>query len=81
MKTFSIKELCQRYMVSPHTPLSWIGSGQMEAINVARQPGGKPQWRVTAEALEAFELSRMPSPPAPRKRRRKTDDETIQFYK
>jgi excisionase family DNA binding protein len=48
----------------------WIRSGQLSAVDVAENQGGRPRWRISQEAIEAF-LARRQSPPAvtPPKRR------------
>jgi excisionase family DNA binding protein len=70
--TLSIKDLTRRYGVSQHTVLGWIRAGELRAVNVGRRPGAKkPRWRITAEALAAFELARTPTPTPPRAPRRK----------
>lgn len=79
--TYGVKDLTERYGVGEHTVLGWIHRGELKAIDVSRQRGGRPKWRVTAESLEAFELSRTPTPPAPRTRRRKRQPaEVVEFY-
>jgi excisionase family DNA binding protein len=78
-RTLSVKELCERYGVNQHTVLGWIRSGELTAINVGRRLGTKkPRWRITPEALKAFELLRTPAAPIPRTRRRKQAD--LNFY-
>jgi excisionase family DNA binding protein len=73
--------VCERYGVSEHTVLAWIRSGELRAINVGRRPGArKPRWRVTAEALRAFEERRTPTTTPPRTRRPKQAPDVIQFY-
>jgi hypothetical protein len=80
--TLCVRDLCERYDIGEHTVLGWIRSGELRAINVGRRPGAKkPRWRITQEALEAFELARTPTPVAPRARRRGRPAEVIQFYK
>lgn len=80
-RALTVKDLCERYGVGEHTVLGWIKRGELQAIDVSRQRGGKPRWRVTAEALAAFELLRSSDPaPPPRKRRRKQSAEVVQFY-
>ena len=80
-RTLTVKELAERYGVTGHTVLRWIASGELRAINVGRRPGGKkPRWRITAEALETFELIRSHSPPPPRTRRKKRQTEVTEFY-
>jgi excisionase family DNA binding protein len=79
--TFSVKNLCERYGVTENTVLQWIHSGELKAVNVGRAPTGKkPRWRITKEALEAFELRRTPTPPQPRAKRRKRPTDVLKFY-
>jgi excisionase family DNA binding protein len=79
--TYSVDQVRQKYGVGPHTVLQWIRSGELHAVNVGRSPGGKPHWRITSEALQAFELLRsaQPSDPQPRCRRRR-NPQVIEFY-
>ena len=38
--------------------LAWIARGELEAVNFAERPGGRPRWRISAAALAAFERAR-----------------------
>jgi len=79
---YSVKQICERFAVSEHTVLGWINCGELRAINVGRRPRSKkPRWRVTEEALAAFEHARTPIPPPPRTRRRRRPADVIEFYK
>jgi excisionase family DNA binding protein len=80
--TLTVRDLSDRYAVTEHTVLAWIRSGELRAVNVGRRIGTKkPRWRVTQEALDAFELARTPTPLPPRTRRRKRAEAgVIQFY-
>jgi excisionase family DNA binding protein len=79
--TLFVRDVCKRFGVSEHTVLAWINGGELRAINVGRHPGAKrPRWRITQEALEAFEQSRAVTPPLPRTRRRKQPTDVIEFY-
>jgi excisionase family DNA binding protein len=79
--TYGIKDVCKRFGVGEHTVLAWIHGGELQAINVSRRLGGKPKWRVTAEALQAFELLRSARPLEPcAKQRRKSATDVVQFY-
>lgn len=81
-RTYSVRELTERYAVNEHTVLAWIRSGELRAVNVGVSPGKKkPRWRITESALAEFELSRTASPPPTRTRRRKQPNEPILFYK
>lgn len=79
-RAFTVRDLCERYGIGEHTVLGWIRSRELRAIDVSRNRRGKPRWRVTPEALEAFELIRTPSPPPPRKRRRKPPADLVEYY-
>jgi hypothetical protein len=64
--------------------LGWIHSGELLAIDVSERRGGRPRWRIPAEAWQAFCVARsnqatLPPPRAARRRRRETSD-IIQFY-
>jgi transposase len=77
MATFTIKQLCERYRAGEHTVLGWIRTGELKAINIAKNIGGsRPTWRVTQDAVEAFERLRSSAPEPKRKgnRRRETVD-------
>ena len=76
----TVKQVAERYGVGEHTVLGWIKRAELRAIDVSRRLGGRPQWRITPEALEAFELLRMATPPPPRSRRRRRQPEVIEFY-
>lgn len=79
--TLSVKEVAERFGVSQHTCLTWIRSGELRAVNVGRRLGAKkPRWRITQEALEAFEQLRTPTPPMPRTQRRRQPADVIEFY-
>jgi excisionase family DNA binding protein len=80
--TLTVNDVCERYDVAEHTVLAWIRSGELRAVNVGRKPGAKkPRWRITQEALDAFELLRTPTPILPRTKRRKRSLGIVEFYK
>jgi excisionase family DNA binding protein len=81
--SFSVRQVAERYGVSVHTVLAWITkTGELRAVNVGRSPAGKkPRWRVTEQALAAFEARRTPTPTAPRARRqRRATRDIVAFY-
>ncbi len=78
---FTVRDIQRRYSVTVHTVLGWIRSGELRAVNVGRSLGAKkPRWRITQQALEAFEQLRTPTP-LPKAPRRKRQAEVIEFYK
>jgi excisionase family DNA binding protein len=78
---YTVQDIQRRYGVSVHTVLGWVRSGELRAVNVGRRAGAKkPRWRVSEEALAAFEQLRTPTPPPPRARRKKRPAGIIEFY-
>jgi hypothetical protein len=57
----------------------WIKKGELLAINVASTSCARPQLRITAEALGAFEQRRAAAPP-PQKPRRRRRAAAIDYY-
>lgn len=51
-------ELAERWGVSPAKILAFIRCGELEAVNLAMRPGGRPRWGVSGEAVAAFERRR-----------------------
>ena len=68
-------QLAERWGVSPEKVYAFIRSGELRAINLATQRGGRPRYAISYEDAEAFERSRevvaAPSSP-PVKRRSKS---------
>lgn len=62
-QTYTTDEIASRYGVNISKVIAWIKSGDLAAINVARCPHGeRPRYRITQEALEAFERARTVTP-------------------
>lgn len=78
--TLSVRDIAERYAVSQHTILGWIRAGELRAIDVSRTLGGRPRWRVSEDALAAFEALRTPTPAPATKRRRRQTNQVIAFY-
>jgi excisionase family DNA binding protein len=64
-------EVAARWGVDNDKVLRLIHSGQLKAINTAKNPGGRPRWRISPEWVELFERGRMNRPPQPKPRRRR----------
>lgn len=80
----TVKDVAERYDVTPATVLAWIKSGDLQAVNVGRRANaGKPRWRITAAALEAFEAARTAAaaPVATRRIKDRRRTNVIEFYK
>lgn len=64
--------------------LSWIHSGQLAAVNCAENVGGRPRWRISQQALDAFDAARsnrnqVAAPMARRQRKASTAEITEYF--
>jgi len=75
-------ELAARLRVKPSKVLGWIKTGELPALDVGNGRK-KPRFRISPEAIAAFEAARTSRPPAPApaaRRRRRTDPGVIQFF-
>jgi hypothetical protein len=78
-QSYTVADLAARYRVSEDKIRLWIRKGELAAVNVASTLCGRPQLRVTPEAIAAFEQRRSATtPPAPPKRKRR--QAVIDYY-
>ena len=79
--TYTVPELADRWAVDQHKVLRWLHSGELRGLNLATNRSGRPRWRVSAEAVQLFELSRSsgPTPKVARPRRQKAEG-YIEFF-
>jgi hypothetical protein len=76
----TVHDLARRYRVSAERVRGWIASGALRAVN-RRDPGRRPSFVVTAEALADFERGRAVTPAAPPKpTRRKKQTGQVDYY-
>jgi excisionase family DNA binding protein len=72
-RSLTVAEVAARLRVGEDKVRAWIRKGEMAAVNVAAALCGRPQLRITPEALGAFEQQRSAAPqPRPPQRRRRT---------
>ena len=72
--------VAKRLAVSTDQIVALIHAGHLRAINVAAR-SGKPRWRISTEAIDAFVAARTTTPPMPQTRRRKRrDPAVIEFF-
>jgi hypothetical protein len=77
---YTVADLCRRWRIGEDKLRGFLRRGELVGVNVATDPAGKPQWRVTAESVAAFE-SRRSSVPAPKlQRRRKMPIGFVDFF-
>jgi transposase len=79
----TVRDLMNRFGVGERTVLLWVASGQIKAVNVARNPAARrPSWRFREEDVLAWENGRRTGPaPAPPTRRWKHSADVIEFIK
>jgi len=81
-RDYKVHEFAAKENVGVHTVLAWIANGSLSATNVARDPKGRrPRWRISHEAVRAWELARQSQPPLPRRPRRRKQSEVVEFYR
>jgi hypothetical protein len=75
-------QLAKEWGLAPEKILTWIKTGQLQAINVATSPGGRPRFLIDRADVAAFELTRtVVTPPTPRSRpRRRKSPDVIEFF-
>ena len=55
-RSFSVADVAARLAVNQTKVCGWIARGELRAVNVADRPDGqRARWRITPEALAAFE--------------------------
>lgn len=75
-------QVSKRVGVDVETVYSWINDKQLPAVNMSRSRTAKvPRWIVKESDLETFLTTRATQPAAkPRRRRRGSGEDSIQFY-
>ena len=76
----TVADVAARYRVSPDKVRLWIAKGELAAVNTAAVVCGRPQLRITPEALAAFERSRAAAPPPRPQRRRRRRTGEVDFF-
>lgn len=64
-------KLAKRYGISVDKVIRWILAGELSAMNLATTTSGRPRYKITQEAVEAFEARRAILTPPPRIHRKK----------
>jgi transposase len=76
---YTVRDVAARYRVGEDKVRAWVRRGELAAVNTASALCGRPQLRVTAEALAEFEKRRAGGPP-PRPRRRRRAPAALDYY-
>lgn len=70
--TYVVRDIAERYAVDQSKVRTWIRSGELRAIDVSTNCGGRPRYRITPSGLAEFEAKRAVVPPTKAKRRSAT---------
>ena len=65
-------KLAKRYGVSVDKIIRWILAGELAAMNLATVADGRPRYKITEEAVQAFEARRATRAPVLTRRRKRT---------
>jgi excisionase family DNA binding protein len=76
---YTVADVAARYRVGEDKVRTWIRRGELAAVKTASSLCGRPQLRITAEALAAFERGRTAGPP-PRPPRRRRRPAAVDYY-
>ena len=66
---FTPPQLAKRYGVNVDKVIRWILAGELAAMNLATRADGRPRYKITREAVEAFEARRAILSPPPRRKK------------
>jgi hypothetical protein len=77
---FTPPELARRWRVKDSKIVAWITAGELHAINVANKGARRPRYRISPDAVQAFELMRSVMPPPKVTRRRRNADRPRKNY-
>ena len=64
-------EIAKELRIRPDKVLTWIRSGELVAVNLAENIGGRPRWRISEADLQDFLRRRQATPPPKQTRQRR----------
>ena len=70
-KMLTPPQLAKRWGVAADKVLLLIHSGQLQAVNLAVNPKGRPRFRIHSAEVERFEGMRSSKPPLPKPSQRR----------
>ena len=71
-------ELAKQLRVTPERVRAWIERGELRAVNVGDR--SRARWRISADAVIAFEQGRAAIPAVKPTRKRRPPPEIIDFF-
>ncbi len=67
--TFTPPQIAARWKCKPDAVRRLLERGLLIGFNVGSPDATRPRWRVTLDAVLAYEAGRKPEPPQPRRRK------------
>lgn len=77
---YSVKQVAELLGIREHGVLSLIRSGELRALDVSLQSGGRPRWRILPDDLDGFISRRTHQTSPPRRRRRKPKTAVKEYF-
>ncbi len=77
---YTVKQVGKILKIGDARILTLIRSGQLIAVDVSPQPGGRPRWRIMQSDLDGFILRRTYQPMPSRRKRRKRRSTTKEYF-
>jgi len=79
-RTFTCPEVAKYLRISPEKCIGFIRSGELKAFNVGKGKT-KPRYRISQQAIDDFEASRLViTQPKTTRRKRRRDPSIIEFF-
>lgn len=80
---FSAPAVAKLLNVDRNRVIQYIRRGELRAVDVSLHRAVRPRWRISRKDLEAFLSCRSstPQPEMKRRRKKKTDNNIIEFYR
>jgi len=72
-------QIAKRLGIEPAKVIGWIRRGELRAVNVADQTGGRARWRVSQKALAEFMARRESQAPQNVTRRKRQPADLIEI--
>jgi hypothetical protein len=80
-EVYSPPQLARKYGVNVDKVIRWILAGELAAMNLATTTEGRPRYKITAEAVEAFEARRAVLCRPPRRKRPATPPGFVRHFR
>jgi len=73
-------QLARELGIRPGKVLAWVRAGELTAVDMAQNRGGRPRYRIARRAVDAFLAARAVVPRATTPRRRRRDQGITEYF-